>query len=53
MLFLKQPLILTILCHKSAVPCQIDSNKVFSCKLKLNLGNYVKTEIIESAAPPQ
>ena len=39
--------------HKSATTCQIDSNKVPNSKLKPDLCNCVKTEIIESTAPPQ
>ena len=46
MLFLKQPHILPFLCHKSATTDQIDSNKVSNSKLKLDLCNYVITEII-------
>ena len=53
MLFLKQPLILPFLCHKSATTCQIDSNKVSNSKLKLDLCNCVKIEIIEPTAPTQ
>ena len=53
MLFLKQALILPFLSHKSAATCQIYSNKVSNSKLKLDLCNYVKTEISESTAPPQ
>ena len=51
--FLKQPLILPFLGHKSATTCPIDSNKVSNSKLNLDLCNCVKTEIIESAVPPQ
>ena len=53
MLFLKQPLILPFLYYKSVTTCQIDSNKVSNSKLKLDLLNCVKIEIIESTAPPQ
>ena len=53
MLFLKQPLILLFLCHKSATTCQIDSNKVSSSKLRPDLCSCVKTEMIESTTPPQ
>ena len=53
MLFLKQPLILPFLCHKSATACQIHSYKVSNFKLKGDLSNSVKTEMIESTAPPQ
>ena len=51
MLFLKQPLILSFLCHKSETPCQSDPYKVSNCKLKPDLWNYVKLEIIECTAP--
>ena len=47
------PLILPFLCHKSATTCQIDLNKVPNSKLKLDLWNCIKTEIIETTAPPQ
>ena len=53
MLFLKQPLILPFLCHKSATTCQIDSNKVSSSKLESDLCYCFKTGIIESTTPPQ
>ena len=53
MLFLKQPFILPVLCHKSATICQIDSYKVSNSKLKPDLCNCVKTEIIESTVPPR
>ena len=53
MLFLMQPLILPFLCHKSATTFQIDSNKVSNSKLKPDLCNCVKIEIIDSTAPPQ
>ena len=53
MLVLKQPLILPFLCHKSATTCQIDPNKVSNSKLKPELCKYVKTEMIDSRAPPQ
>ena len=53
MLFLKQPLIFPFLCHKSATTCQIDSNKVSTSKLKPDLCNCVKIQIIQSTAPPQ
>ena len=46
MLFLKQALILPFLCNKSATACQIDSYKILNSKLKLDLRNSVKTEII-------
>ena len=51
--FLKQPLILPFLCHKSATTCPIDSFKVSNSKLNPDLCNCVKTEMIESIAPPQ
>ena len=51
--FLKQPLILPFLCHKSATMCQIDSNKVSNSELKLDLCNRVENEMIESTAPLQ
>ena len=53
MLFLKHPLILPLLYHKSVTAGQIDSNKVSNSKLKLDLCNCIKTEIIESTARPQ
>ena len=53
MLFLKQPLILPFLCHKSATTCQIDSYKVSNSKLKPDLCNCVKAEMIEFTAPPK
>ena len=52
MLFSKQPLILPFLFHKSATTCQVDSCKVSNSKLKLDLCNRLKTEIIETMAPP-
>ena len=51
--FLKQPLIFPYLCHKSVTTCQIESYKVSKFKLKLDLCNCVKTEMIEATAPPQ
>ena len=51
MLFLKQPQIL--LCDKSGTTCQIDSYMVSNSKLKPDLRSCVKTEMIESTAPPQ
>ena len=48
--FLKQPLNLLFLCHKSATTCQIDSYKVSNSNLKPDLRNCVKTEMIESMA---
>ena len=53
MQFLKQPLNLPFLCHKSATMHQIDSSKVSNSKLKLDLCNSVKMEMIEFTAPPQ
>ena len=53
MLISKQPLNLPFLYNKSATACQIDSNKVSNSKLKLDLCNCVKTEIVEYTAPPQ
>ena len=53
MLFLKQPLILLFLCHKSATTCQVDSYKVSNSKLNSYLCSCIKTEMIESEAPPQ
>ena len=55
MLFFKQPLILPLpfLCHKPATTCQIHLNMIPNFKLKLELCNCVKTEIIESTTPPQ
>ena len=53
MLFLKQPLIVSFLCHKSATTSHIDSNKVSNCSLKPNLCNSAKTEITENTASPQ
>ena len=51
--FLKQPLIVPFLFHKSGTTCQIDSYKVSNSKLKPDLYNSVKIKIIESAGPPQ
>ena len=53
MLCLKQPPILPFLCHELATRCQIDSKKVSNSKLKLDICNCVKTEIVESTAPLQ
>ena len=53
MLFLKQLLILPFLCHNIVTSWQIDSNKVSNSNLKPDLCNCVKTEMIESTAPPQ
>ena len=52
MLFLKQPLVLSLLYHKSATTCQNDSCKVSNSKFKPDICNCVKTEIIEFLAPP-
>ena len=53
MLFLKRPLLLPFLYHKSATTCQIDSNMVSNSKLKPDLCNCVKIERIELVAPLQ
>ena len=53
MLFLKQPLILPFICHKSPTTFQIHSNKVSSSKLKPDLCHCVKNEMIEPKALPQ
>ena len=53
MLFLKQSLILPSVCHKSVTNCQIGSNNVSNSKLKPDLCNCVKSEMIEAIAPPQ
>ena len=53
MLFLKQPCILPFLFHKSATTCHSDSNKVSNSKLKPDLRNCFKPEVIESTSPPQ
>ena len=53
MLFLKQPLILHFLCHKSATTRQITSYKVSNSKLRPDLCSCVKIEMIESTAPVQ
>ena len=53
MLFLKQPLILPFLCHKSATTCQIGSNSISNSEVKSDLCNCVETKKIESIAPPQ
>ena len=53
MLFLKQPLILHFLRHKSATTCQIDSYEVSKFESKLDLCKCVKCEIIESMASLQ
>ena len=42
-MFLKQPIILLFLYHKSATICQIDSEKVSISKLKPDLRDYLKT----------
>ena len=51
-LFLKQPIILSFLLHKSAAAFQIDSSKVSNFKLKQDPCNCVKSEIIEYTALP-
>ena len=53
MLFLGQPLSLAFLYHRSGTICQIDLHKVSNPKLKPDLCNCLKTEIIESTVPPQ
>ena len=53
MLFLKQPLIWPFLSHKSTATGQIDPYKVSNSKSKPDLCKCVKSEIIESTAPPQ
>ena len=53
MQFLKQPLILPFLCHKSTTAWQIDPNKVSNSKLRIEIGNFVKGETIQYTAPPQ
>ena len=53
MVFFKQTLCLPFLCHKLATMGQIDSYKVSNSKLKPDLLNCEKGEIIESIAPPQ
>ena len=50
---MKQSLVFPFFCHISATTRQIESNKVWNSKLKLDLCNCVKTEIIEFIAPPQ
>lgn len=39
---LKQPTILPFLCHKAAITCQLDSNKVSTSKLKPDSCKYLK-----------
>ena len=51
--FLKQPLILPFLCNKSVTIGQIVSNMVSNSKLKPDLCNCVKVEIIELTSPPE
>ena len=53
MLFLRQLLILPVLCHKSATTFQIDSCKVSNSMLMPDLSSCIKSEMIESAAPSQ
>ena len=52
-LFLKQPLILPLLCHKSATMSQSNSYEVLNSKIKPDLQNYAISEMIETTAPPQ
>ena len=49
-MFLKQPRILAYLCHKSEVTSQIDSKRASNSKLKPNLCNCIKIEIIDLLA---
>ena len=44
---------LSFVCHKSATTLQIDSYKVLNSKLRTDLCNCVKTEVIKSTAAPQ
>ena len=53
MLFLKQPLILSFICHKSATTRQNDSNKVSNLQLKSDLCNCVKTVTMKDTTPSQ
>ena len=53
MLFSKQPLSWAFLCHKSAITFQNDSCNLSNSKLALDLCNCIKTEMVESKAPPQ
>ena len=53
MLFLKQPLNLPFLYHKSATTYDIDSNKVSNSNLKPDLCNCLKTKIIKRTALSQ
>ena len=48
MLFLKQPLVLPLLCNKSATTFQVDSYKVSDTELKPDLYSCAKTEVMES-----
>ena len=50
MLFLKQPLICLFLCHESATTRQMNPYKASNSKLKPDLCNSVKTEMIEYTA---
>ena len=52
MQFLKQPFVLVFL-FSAINHCQIDSNKVSNPKLKSDLRNSAKIEIIEFTAPAQ
>ena len=53
MLVLKQPLIWPFFRYKSATTGPIDPYNVSNSKLKPDLCNCVKLEIVESAAPPR
>ena len=53
MLFLKQPLMLPLLCYNVTTTGQIDSNKVSNSTLKLDPCNCVENEMVKSTAPPQ
>ena len=48
MLFLKQSLSSTFVCHNSATTFQVSSNKVSNAKL-----NFIKDRTMERAASPQ
>ena len=52
MLFFEKTTYLPFLYHKSATTCQLDSYKVSNSKLKPDLCNCAKAEIIESMASP-
>ena len=53
MLFLKQPIMLPLLCHKLVTTCHIDSKKVANSKLKLYPCTCEKIEIMESIGLPK